>query len=79
MPCRSDGYEQAEWDRLRAELDTVTDMLCRMIRAVPASDRLLPGDIEQWWSHHKRADKIREAKEKIAEGEAVLKAMGVKR
>lgn len=62
MPCNSgqgesqgDDYEaRRRIDQLKAQLDSVTSLLCAMCRALPS----LPAEVAEWYERHKAWDKL---------------------
>jgi hypothetical protein len=60
MPCY-DGRERESREEERTRLNTVTDMLCRMMKLCGPTfiAEFVPVDIQTWWEQHQKSDKLR--------------------
>ena len=80
MPCTYDESPEekaAPFNKLRAELDDVTRMLCGVMTVLERErvkyENLYPEvpGLKEWWAKHKKSD----AKRKIAELEAEIERL----
>jgi len=78
MPCRDDGYEISDKEYregLRKQVDSLTDSLCSACRLLEQKNLLekLPTKVREWWEEHKKADLVREARERAEKAQQALK------
>lgn len=76
MPCECSGYGPSDYDRVKAEADKVTVLLCDLCRHLEVVDsgsrlsdlkleNLLTPPAARWWEEHKKADNLRAETEKV--------------
>lgn len=77
MPCRCDGWEEEENERMHKLMDKLTRMLCTASKAMDNRGVKMSNEHLEWWKQHQEFDRKRAEQEKKERQEELLRKRAI--